>query len=86
MENPNESHPPQAIADQAGQTPPEKKQSPLLKIFNILGNAVFILLLLVMAAMIFTMVQSKMTGKPPAVAGHLMYIVLGGSIDRKSVV
>jgi signal peptidase len=78
---PDGFQPAQATVDQAGQTPPEKKQSALLKVFNILGNTVFILLLLVMAAMIFTMVQSKLTGKPPAVAGHLMYIVLGGSMS-----
>lgn len=63
------------------QKPPEKKQRPFLKLANILGNVVFILMLLVMAAIIFTMVQSKMTGKTPAVACHLMYIVLGGSMS-----
>lgn len=79
----NDNQPSPATADlsSAEQKPPEKRQGPLLKVANLLGNAVFMLLLLLMAAMIFTMVQGKLTGKPPAVAGHLIYIVLGGSMS-----
>jgi len=67
----------------AGQNPPveKKEQGGLKKFFSIMGNAVFVCILLVLGILVFAMVQSKITGKPPAVAGHQAYIVLGGSMS-----
>jgi len=58
-----------------------KAKGVLAKAGQILGNTIFVLSLLIMAALVFSMVQSKFTGKPPTVAGHQMFIVLGGSMS-----
>lgn len=49
-------------------------------LFTIAGNLVFILLLLLIASMVFFMIQNKTSGGMPKVFGHHMYIVLSGSM------
>ncbi len=51
------------------------------RIFTIIGNIVFVILLLVMAALSFFLIQSRITGGVPEVAGYQMYIVLSGSMQ-----
>ena len=58
-----------------------KKSGTIKKMFNILGNGLFALLLLTMVFLVFTMVQSRLIGGPPSVAGYQMYIVQGGSMS-----
>ena len=57
------------------------KKSGLGRIFNIFGNVVFVLLLLMMAVLSFFLIQSKISGGVPTVAGYQMYIVLSGSMS-----
>ncbi len=60
----------------------EKRQSGLKKAFNLAGNVAFACILLIMVVLVYSMVQSKLTGGgPPQVFGHQMYIVLGGSMS-----
>lgn len=54
-----------------------RQGSPVLRI---LGNAFFAFLLTVLMAMTFFLVQSKLRGGPPEVAGFQMYVVLSGSM------
>lgn len=75
-------------SDNSEQTPPaqnppvEKKQrNALFKAATILGNAVFVVMLLALGAIVFALVQSKLSGQPPAVAGNQVYIVYGGSMS-----
>ena len=58
-----------------------KKSGTIKKMFNILGNGLFALLLLTMVFLVFTMVQSRLISGPPSVAGYQMYIVQGGSMS-----
>ena len=57
------------------------KKSGLGRIFNIFGNVVFVLLLLMKAVLSFFLIQSKISGGVPTVAGYQMYIVLSGSMS-----
>jgi signal peptidase len=57
------------------------KKSGLGRIFNTIGNVVFVLLLLMMAVLSFFLIQSKISGGAPTVAGYQMYIVLSGSMS-----
>lgn len=59
----------------------KEKKGGAKKIFNILGNVVFVILLLTMALLSFFLIQSKLTGGAPKVAGYQMYIVLSGSMS-----
>ena len=49
--------------------------------FSIFGNILFVILLLVMAGLSFFLIQSRITGGVPQVAGYQMYIVLSGSMS-----
>lgn len=51
------------------------------KIFNLAGNVVFFIMLFIMCILVFSMVQSRITGGPPSLAGYQMYIVQGGSMS-----
>jgi len=51
------------------------------KLLSFLGNLVFLVLLLVMCTMVFGLVQSRITGGPPSIAGRQLYIVLSGSMS-----
>ncbi len=60
---------------------PEKKEHPLKRAANIVSNILFAFFLLILVFLVFCMVQSRLTGNPPSIAGHQMYIVLGGSMS-----
>jgi len=45
------------------------------------GNFIFCCLILVMGAIVFFLVHSRLAGGPPAVAGHRLYAVLSGSMS-----
>lgn len=51
------------------------------KILRLGGNLVFACVLLLMAALVFFVLQSRFTGGTPAVAGYQLYIVEGGSMS-----
>ncbi|WP_028307937.1 signal peptidase I [Desulfitibacter alkalitolerans] len=60
----------------------DKKPKKLWKsIFNIIGNTIFVISLILIGFLVFSMVQSKISGGPPTIAGHQMYIVAGGSMS-----
>ncbi len=50
-------------------------------IAKILGNIVFGLMVAIVAVLVFSLVYVKMSGGPPTVVGHRMYIVLSGSMS-----
>lgn len=47
---------------------------------GVAGNILFALVMVIMVLLVFFLVQSRISGGPPAVAGHQMYIVLSGSM------
>lgn len=51
------------------------------KITRLAGNLLFAVILLLMAVMVFFLLQSRLAGGTPAVAGYQIYIVLGGSMS-----
>lgn len=59
----------------------KKRGGGFSKFFSILGNVIFVLLLLVMATLSFFLIQSRIAGGVPEVAGYRMYIVLSGSMS-----
>lgn len=48
---------------------------------KVIGNVVFAVAMAIAALMIFSLVQAKVSGGPPAIAGYRMYIVLSGSMN-----
>ena len=58
-----------------------KSRSSHKRFFSIFGNVLFILLLLSMASISFLLIQSRIIGGVPQVAGYQMYIVLSGSMS-----
>lgn len=50
-------------------------------ILSVIGNVFFIFLLLMMATLSFFLIQSRISGGVPQVAGYQMYIVLSGSMS-----
>jgi len=73
----------QASADALSEKPARAAKRPgaVAGVFNFLGNAFFVCLLLTMVLLVFAMVQSRLSGEPPRVAGYEMYIVVGGSMS-----
>lgn len=64
-----------------GNNPVQKKTSGGIRnLFVLAGNLVFIILILLIASMVFFLVQNKISGGLPKVFGHHMYIVLSGSM------
>lgn len=61
--------------------PVKKQPTGRQKAFSVVGNVLFCCLLFLMVALVFSMVQSRLRGGPPQVAGHQMYIVLSGSMS-----
>ncbi|RJX27992.1 MAG: signal peptidase I [Dethiobacter sp.] len=59
----------------------QKRPGALVRMFGVLGNIIFVLMLLVMSALVFFLVQSKIAGNPPGVAGYQMLIVISGSMN-----
>ncbi len=58
----------------------KKSRGKFRKFLSIFGNILFVVLLLVMAGLSFFLIQSRVTGGVPQVAGYQMYIVLSGSM------
>ncbi|MCR3921329.1 MAG: signal peptidase I [Firmicutes bacterium] len=67
--------------DVAPGTKQEQTQRCGCKFFQVVSNIIFAILLLLMATIIFAWGQSRITGKPPNIAGYQMYVVLGGSMS-----
>lgn len=61
--------------------PAKKQRSGWHKALSIGGKVLFFCLLAMMVALVFSLVQSRVRGGPPQVAGHQMYIVLSGSMS-----
>lgn len=60
----------------------KKQRSVLRKFFNVVENIAFACILLIMAALVYSMVQGRLSGGgPPRVFGYQMYIVLSGSMS-----
>ena len=53
----------------------------VIRILSIFGNLIFILLLLMMATLSFFLIQSRISGGAPQIAGHEMYIVMSDSMN-----
>lgn len=51
------------------------------KIARLAGRFLFACLMMLLAALVFFLLQSRLTGGIPAVAGHQLYIVLSGSMS-----
>lgn len=51
------------------------------RLINVLGNIFLGAMVLLVAMMVFCLIQYKVAGGPPRVAGHLMYIVLSDSMN-----
>lgn len=72
---------PAMAAAPAAAMPAKKQRSGWHRALNIGGNILFFCLLAMMVALVFSLVQSRIRGGPPQVAGHQMYIVLSGSMS-----
>ena len=59
----------------------KSKKSGSGKFLSVLGNVFFVFLLLMMATLSFFLIQSRISGGVPQVAGYQMYIVLSGSMN-----
>lgn len=55
--------------------------SAIRSLFVLLGNIFFVFLILLVACMVFFLIQNKISGGVPKVFGHQMYIVLSGSMN-----
>jgi signal peptidase I len=49
--------------------------------YKVIGNIVTALLLIVMLTLSFFLIQSRLSGGTPAIAGYQMYVVLSGSMN-----
>ena len=56
-------------------------RSGFARVLSFIGNILFVLLLLFMATLSFFLIQSRISGGVPQVAGYQMYIVLSGSMS-----
>jgi len=59
----------------------ETKPAESSKIIKIVGNALFGLVVFILAIMAFSVIQNRVSGGPPKVAGYYMFIVLSGSMS-----
>lgn len=58
----------------------EKQVRSSSNLFRVAGNIVTALLLIIMVGLSFFLIQSRISGGSPAVAGYQMYVVLSGSM------
>jgi signal peptidase I len=66
----------------AKQKPPmEKKEQSSSNFVRVAGNIVTALLLIIMVGLSFFLIQSRLGGGSPAIAGYQMYVVLSGSMN-----
>ncbi len=56
-------------------------KKPWKMVTGFMSNLLFVLLIGIMAFLVLSMVQSRLSGGPPGVAGYQMYIVQGGSMS-----
>lgn len=54
---------------------------PMARGARILGNSLFVCIIVVMAMLVAFLVQSKLSGDAPAMFGHRIYVVLSGSMS-----
>jgi signal peptidase len=59
----------------------QKAGSRWQKALHFIGTIFYALLLIMLLLLTFATLQSRLSGKPPQLAGYQMYIVLGGSIS-----
>lgn len=59
----------------------KKSGNKISRFFSTLGNGFFVLVLLMMAVLSIFLIQSRISGGVPQVAGYQMYIVLSGSMS-----
>lgn len=65
-----------------GQAPESRcSPSPIRKAGRALGNVFFVILLVLLAALVFFLVQSRISGGPPAAMGYQFFAVLSGSMS-----
>ena len=53
----------------------------LKRVTALLANTAFIITLVLMAVLVFSLLQSRFTGSAPTIAGHHLYVVLSGSMS-----
>lgn len=51
------------------------------KVIRVFGNVLFVALLLILSILVFSLVQSRLTGGPPTLMGYRMFAVLSGSMN-----
>lgn len=54
---------------------------PVQTIAKLIGNLIFIFLLVLLCALVFFLVQSRISGGPPTVSGYRLFAVLSGSMS-----
>ncbi|MGI6363834.1 MAG: signal peptidase I [Bacillota bacterium] len=54
---------------------------PVQTIAKLIGNLIFIFLLVLLCALVFLLVQSRISGGPPTVSGYRLFAVLSGSMS-----
>jgi signal peptidase len=58
-----------------------KRAKPVQKTARLVGNLIFVLLLTLLGALVFFLVQSRISGGPPTVGGYRFFAVLSGSMS-----
>lgn len=58
-----------------------KRAKPVQKTARLVGNLIFVLLLTLLGALVFFLVQSRISGGPPTVSGYRLFAVLSGSMS-----
>ncbi len=76
-----EAEPDKLERKEAEEKTTKKSLSLTRRIFKIIGNVIFALVLLSVAVMAFFMIRSRVKGTPPMIAGHYLFIVLSGSME-----
>ena len=76
-----EENEPQAQEEIARSKKQKKVRSRHKGFFSIFGNILFVVILLVMAGLSFFLIQSRITGGAPQIAGYQIYIVLSDDMS-----
>lgn len=63
------------------QTEINSEHGVLKQITKIFGNIVFVAVIIIAAAVVFFLVQGKLSGGTPTIAGYKLYVVLSGSME-----
>lgn len=59
----------------------ENNKSTMKRVKKWTGNVFFLVGLILVAFLLFSVVQSRLSNGPPTIAGHKLYIVIGGSMS-----